>query len=63
MSLSRSTEKIFLLEPINFLNQFRRQPPANPLQFSIPGAIFAPCGKMVFIFLCSLMLLLLMIAL
>jgi hypothetical protein len=42
------TEEIFLLEPINFLKQFCRQPPANPLQFSIPRAILAPCGKTVF---------------
>jgi Sigma-70 region 2 len=41
------TEEIFLLEPINFLKQFCRQPPANPLQFSIPRAILAPCGKTV----------------
>src|SRR5208282_3377496 len=29
------------------LNQFRRQPPANPLQFSIPRAILGPCGMTV----------------
>ena len=44
------TEKIFLRETNKFLNQFRRQPPANPLQFSIPRAILAPCGMTVKVF-------------
>jgi hypothetical protein len=40
-------EKISLLETEKFLNPFRQQLPANPLQYRITGAALSPCGKRV----------------
>ena len=41
------TQKFFLVEPRKFLNRFRRQPPANPLQSKSTRAIFILYGMIV----------------